>query len=775
VAINIEAEAEEDIEGVRQSLEAARDSGFKASPQATPDEIVDSFRSSAIGMLEKAGFGTEDISDGDVQINFEFDFNSGRRFATQRRLHDFSAGAEDSIAKNVFKALAGLFEKGSNDIAEEIERAVAASDTVAILAIVRSGDEKGAFMMQPTNTLLDALFSFDITQFDDADRKFISERRLCVAHLLKRWDLTGAEAETLLRDYPDEYDDRQKTDLEMQLANAIMHKGHCETALIIWHKLLRSPDKLEPGNRGWAWSNIALASPPESVEKRHAAKCSADAFLEAGDKEQASRSLMMLADALLFEEPGKALDTIEEIVNLIEENGLRNRSLRAATYHARGNRLLRMGRHAEAAADATKAAGQLRGVMGAEEQLISALHLAAIAYAFIDDRIKAETSRQEADKLTEKTGSSHFKMARRVQVLLQEFDAVAAADLLRDAEREGNQEIIATIPVVQAMQNAALSDVQRLSMLEDGLLKLDRARAPEGMKQPGRLALATLLEKVGQPERAEIWYQKVLSADPFNRHARDALIRFLWDRERWGDAALVLKQQLDLRGPMPGLLYGYGRSLSEAGNYSGAVPVLTQALNLAKGNEDLANRVHDLREQALNKGGTILPVPPQKPSSAAITREEFDAALAAFARYISGEKRMTFWTRKDNEEAWVKRPEKHAQNLLHTFLKASFLERVNLFEELDSGAGRLDLYVQLYGGLNIIVELKMCGFNYSSNYAAAGETQILHYMQNRDSKLGYLLVFDARLTMNGQELLKGDNSFTLFSKFIDMRPRVSAR
>lgn len=289
VAINIEAE--EDIGRVRQSLEAARDNGLKAPPEATPDEIVESFRSFAIGTLEKAGFGTEDISEGDVQINFEFDFNSGRRFATQRGLHDFSTGADDSIARNVFKALAGVFEKGSNDIAEEIERAVAASDTVAILAIVQSGDEKGAFTMQPTNKLLDALFSFDITQFDDADRKFVSERRLCVAHLLRRWDLTGAEAETLLRDYPDEYDDRQKADLEMELANAAMQKGHRETALMIWRKLLRSPDKLEPGNRGWAWSNIALASPPESVEKRHAAKCSADAFLEAGDKEQASRSL----------------------------------------------------------------------------------------------------------------------------------------------------------------------------------------------------------------------------------------------------------------------------------------------------------------------------------------------------------------------------------------------------------------------------------------------------------------------------------------------------
>jgi len=40
------------------------------------------------------------------------------------------------------------------------------------------------------------------------------------------------------------------------------------------------------------------------------------------------------------------------------------------------------------------------------------------------------------------------------------------------------------------------------------------------------------------------------------------------------------------------------------------------------------------------------------------------------------------------------------------------------------------------------------GDRYASTYAAAGEDQIIHYMDNRDCHLGYLLVFDARL--NGQ-------------------------
>ena len=53
---------------------------------------------------------------------------------------------------------------------------------------------------------------------------------------------------------------------------------------------------------------------------------------------------------------------------------------------------------------------------------------------------------------------------------------------------------------------------------------------------------------------------------------------------------------------------------------------------------------------------------------------------------------------------WIERPEKRGQDLLHTYLKARFLERVNVFEELDTGAGRLDIFVQFLGGLTVIFE-----------------------------------------------------------------------
>ena len=117
-------------------------------------------------------------------------------------------------------------------------------------------------------------------------------------------------------------------------------------------------------------------------------------------------------------------------------------------------------------------------------------------------------------------------------------------------------------------------------------------------------------------------------------------------------------------------------------------------------------------------------------------------------------------------------PEKKAQSLLHTFLKGHFRQRVGVFEELSSGAGRIDIYLQFYGGLSLILELKMCGRRYSEKYAAGGEDQLEHYMRNRDLHLGYLIVFDARTANFGAPLLSGQSQFKIFEKNIDVRPNV---
>ena len=107
------------------------------------------------------------------------------------------------------------------------------------------------------------------------------------------------------------------------------------------------------------------------------------------------------------------------------------------------------------------------------------------------------------------------------------------------------------------------------------------------------------------------------------------------------------------------------------------------------------------------------------------------------------------------------------------YLQAKFDERIELFEEIAAGAGRIDLYVKLEGRLSIVVEIKMCGGSYSSAYAAEGEQQIRHYMENKGTKLGYLVVFDGRARMFGKPVLSGRRTgYTVIERFVDVRPEA---
>ena len=658
-----------------------------------------------------------------------------------------------------------------DDLAQRIEVAAASDDPAAIVSEIRQGKESGAFGFHPTGRLLDSLMNFDTANFDPTDRQMIQELRLAVAHGLERYDIAGPIAETLLRENAARLSEGEKAALEMVVALDAMKRGRTETALHIWRKLLKPPTALDAPNRAWAWRNLALALPRDSAETRHASKCSADAFLEAGDKLEAGKSLMRLADSLMLDEPALGLQVLDEIIGLMEGTGLRGRQLRAGALHARGNRLARLGQHVDALRDAREAVELLRGLIGVEEQLISSLHLASSEAEILELPDTANACRREAENLTNEINTPRLRLTRRIFGLLEHFDDEVARDLLHEAELAGISEIVASVRVVQAMRDNTLSATQRLSLLEDTLQQLDREGVSEAIKQPAHLALAGELLRLGQSERAEAWYQRVLANDPFNQYARDILIRSLWRRERWGDAAIILRKQIDLRGAMPGLLYAYGRSLFEGGNPSGAVTALTQAID----NADLERTAREMRESALRSGGTWVPAP-QGITAVAVTREDFEAALEQFARFISTEKRMRFWRKAEgSDHSWIDRPEQYVQDLLHTSLKTHFLERVTIFEEVASGAGRIDLYVQLFGGLSLIVELKMCEFGYSGAYAAAGEDQILHYMENRQSHLGYLVVIDARLDGFGQQLLSGTGHYTVVSKFIDVRPRISRR
>jgi hypothetical protein len=270
----------------------------------------------------------------------------------------------------------------------------------------------------------------------------------------------------------------------------------------------------------------------------------------------------------------------------------------------------------------------------------------------------------------------------------------------------------------------------------------------------------------------------VHALEPTNREARVAIANLLHQLGKHRDAVRFFEDEEQRWGWRPSLQLGLGRALFHLGDADRAANVLAAVARHQGASDDIRSSAAELRDKALDAGGRLaVPVP----QLAVVQRSELESALADFGDYVRRDKRMEFWRREkgsSRRHTWIQQPERLARNFLHTFLEARLGRRMDAFEEVGAGAGRIDLYLTFDGGLSAVVELKMLGGgSYATSYAWAGRSQLVHYMNNRRSSLGYLVVFDARVRDWG-EIPADDTAnakhHTITVSCVDVRSTVTA-
>jgi hypothetical protein len=166
-------------------------------------------------------------------------------------------------------------------------------------------------------------------------------------------------------------------------------------------------------------------------------------------------------------------------------------------------------------------------------------------------------------------------------------------------------------------------------------------------------------------------------------------------------------------------------------------------------------------------------------SRTALIHQSLKKCIEDFADYIRSEKRMTFWQHRQTKNGykWITHPEKHAKDLLHTFLSGRFGDSIFTLEEIAAGAGRIDVFIISPTKKKAVIELKMCGHGYSATYAQEGIEQLTHYMENKRTKIGYLIVFDSRARdfSQGFQDTKTANGVTTTTIVADVRPYVKQK
>lgn len=267
-----------------------------------------------------------------------------------------------------------------------------------------------------------------------------------------------------------------------------------------------------------------------------------------------------------------------------------------------------------------------------------------------------------------------------------------------------------------------------------------------------RIAIASLLHRRGASERAIPWLERVIADAPLCENISEFLLELLKEAEEWEKGALVARRKVTLKGENYPRL-ALSRFALSAGQLENGLSAAIAARNLAT---DDAERSSAGKLVSLTiDDGAKLPAGRTKSAIAPVTTAEFKQALKGVAFKVSADYRMGYWKKPSGttDHDWISQPERRAQEQLRMWLDAKFEGRVNTLEEVGAGAGRLDLLVQLAGGTQVILELKMLRRRYGTTYAASGADQIIHYMENRGIGLGYLVTFDARFENNGEPLI----------------------
>jgi lipopolysaccharide biosynthesis regulator YciM len=708
----------------------------------------------------------ERIPDEDIYLNIEIDFAIGMiagRAETSQGVPPLPASIRKQVAESIFS----VHTRIANDLAESIEGC--GSDPVAAAYELGKAYKHGLLKFRPTDRLAAAVNRVDPAALDDQAARDFLTRRLMILTRLNSYQDAGRDAGELLRRWSDH---RPELDAELRSIQASAHAdaGRVETAITVWSSLTKRPD-LSSGQRAQFLRNLSFTCSDSDPRALAWMEQSTDAYLQAGERQEAARNVIQWGEMLEHHDTGRALAVIDRAASLLDGDGHLDQALRAALQYVRASRLAALERPSEALEAAVASVEARRRLAGQEDELLSSLALAEGLASQTGDPRAADFAR-EVEELKTEISSRRFELSDKIDGLIANWDEATATELRETARLEISPIQIATKTALIA-RDPALATSDRLAALET----LHSHHLASGVRTrflaPVRLAIAGTLVDEGELKRASTWLDMILADDPLASGIADYLIDLLARSHQWPTAVVVARRELTLKGDNFKRAFTLARVAGEAGYSDEALRAALTANEHAVTLEETA-AAQKVMQLALKDGGKR-PTQGLKSAGDPVTGDEFEEALCEFGRMTSADVRMEYWKKPKGADdyEWITGPERFAQVQLRTWLNAKFGERITIFEEISVGAGRLDLIVCFAGGMEVIVELKMLGFRYSSTYAARGEDQILHYMEARDRQLGYLIAFDGRVDNNGDPLISSTNGgATVREILIDVCPRV---
>lgn len=328
-------------------------------------------------------------------------------------------------------------------------------------------------------------------------------------------------------------------------------------------------------------------------------------------------------------------------------------------------------------------------------------------------------------------------------------------------------ELYWTIPLMQSLSDK-LSNEEKMEKIQEALSFVEKQYEHRvDYLEIIYARMAYFYEKIDNDECLK-YCEKVLTIDNFHMSIIKMYLSGLRNTKNWKKLLAFCEQQIELLGEEEAYLILAGEAALNLKDYDSAVSYLKEPSK----SSEYANK---LLHTSLDKGGHSKDR--KNSDTVKYTLQDIKEALYAFQESVQNESRMCFWHKDSKDKRkyhWVAKPESLGKLLLQTSLKGCFRDNILTIEECGAGAGRIDLYLNLDFEISILVELKMCGEGYSSNYALHGFEQLNHYMKARKVGVGYLIIFDARKRDFGKGISEASivDGGIIYTLVIDVRNNI---
>lgn len=695
-------------------------------------------------------------------ISCEIDLNNMRMIAKS----DGDSFQEQEIAKRLFESISSSLQRLSLDWINSFDELIQLQKYEGAYDLFDKNHGKLQFTR--STTPIKSLIKMDVFKLKREHRKRYLTFLVGYSSYIGDRSQSQRNIELLLNEFQEELDPSLVQDLLLEKANIAAIDGFVNKAVLIYQQVISSKYS-DAGTTAWAYQGLSNIS--ETVQdKLYYAEKAVDKHLESGSKGPAVNYLMIISDIKSNTNPEEAIKAIDKCISLYGSERLIDRELLASLKHKKAAYLQRIGVSEEAYSCIVEACKLRRGLIGNEIELHSSLLLASIIAEDNNENEESKKFIEEAEKLSLSIEDENFKLSNEIKNIISERMQIND-DLLSRIILSGDTQILSAALLYQSTSDTI--------SLDDAMDFLDKARISLEENNDNQL-LDAVYYMIAEKYRTEGFfdnafknYQKSLEINPFYYEAAQNYAATLFSEKRWNQAELFIKGRIELLGELPGSCFYYARCLFENKKYLLALKYFKKSMtSTSLANEYIQKCLEQLSESDLlhHTYDTSNPVK-------TITADQFHASLKEFSTSISADSRMHFWEKDKtkNEYRWKSKPEELSKQMLITFLNGKFGKgTIEIIQESRAGAGFIDLYVLLPGGLKVVIELKMCGCGYSSTYALSGESQIIHYQKNTLTKLGFLVVFDARKNDYGKhfnELQMLDNH-TIYTVTVDMRPEI---